>query len=431
MTEINNLPVGVPNASTSAAANPQDHRRFNLTAEELEIIGYFVRGQRHSSSSQNLKLEYTETSIRLSDCNTKLLGISKQVNQWQRKVLISNTSIYREIVVETLTDAGFITRQKSSHPEFTEYHYYQLPDGYTLNYTEAIELWKVWWNYKRYQLNSPCPPIDILTFTKGNWYLVKDLQPKQGNFILKTVKGEIRIEPEEYVVWIDFRSTILDDPDSNLIFQSRALQGRQIVPDSLAQLEPNSADRHISIGVPTSSLRISSGETLLAIEQPEVPINELYRENIARNISAGRTELSPAGDLDLELYLNTFNTEDAEEIDRIEGTHHISKLLSGSSPIDPPLPTPMNRTNQPVEPLASPKPQSTVPKNPVGLSPLQRQESLKLKVIKVLITYLQEGDRTVRTEVLKNAQGQKINRKIVEIQRGCPSWAIEQIHQLK
>ena len=59
MTEINNLPGGVPNASTSAAANPQDNRRFNLTAEEIEIIGYFVRGQKRSISSKNLKLEYT------------------------------------------------------------------------------------------------------------------------------------------------------------------------------------------------------------------------------------------------------------------------------------------------------------------------------------------------------------------------------------
>lgn len=430
MTEINNLPVGVPNASTAAAANPQDHRRFKLTAEELEIIGYFVRGQKRSISSQNLKLEYTETSIRLSDCDTKLLGISKQVNQLQRKVLISNTSIYRAIVVETLIDAGFITRQKSSHPEFTEYHYYQLPDGYTLNYSEAIELWKVWWKHKRYQFNSPCPPIDVLTFTKGKWYLVEDLQANQGNFILKTVKGEIRIEPEEYVVWIDSRSTILDDRDSKLMFQSRASRGRQIVPNSLAQLEPSS-DRHISIGVPTSSLRFSSGETLLAIEQPEVPINELYRENMARNISVGRTELSPAEDLDLESYLNTFNTEDTEDVDRIEGIYHISKLLGDRSPIDPPIRTSMNLPNQQVEPLASPEPQSTAPENQAELSPLQRQESLKLKAMKVLIAYLQEGDRTVRTEVLKNAQGQEINRKIVEIQRGCPSWAIEQINQLK
>ncbi len=430
MTEINNLPVGVPNASTSAAATPQDNRRFNLTAEELEIIGYFVRGQKRSISSKNLKLESTETSIRLSDCNSKLLGISKQVNQWQRKVLISNTSIYRAIVVENLTDIGFITRQKSSHPEFTEYHYFQLPDGYTLNYTEAIELWKVWWNHKRYQLNNPSPPIDVMTFTKGNWYLVEDLQPSQGNFILKTVKGEIRIEPEEYVVWIDSRSTMLENPDSKLIVPSRASQGRKIAPDLSAQLKPNSADRNTSIGVPTSSLRFSSGGTLLPIEQPQVPIKELSRENIDRNISVGRTELLPAEDLDLESYLNTFNTEDTEDVDRIEGIYHIGELLGDSSSIDPPLPTPTILPNQPVEPQASPA-QSTAPKNQAGLSPLQRQESLKLKAMKVLIVYLEEGDRTVRTEVLKNAQGQEINRKIVKIQRGCPSWTIEQIKQLK
>ena len=158
--------------------------------------------------------------------------------------------------------------------------------------------------------------------------------------------------------------------------------------------------------------------------------DEFSIENIARNISVGRTELLPAEDLDLESYLNTFNTEDTEDVDRIEGIYHIGELLGDSSSSDSPLPTPTSLPNQPVEPLTSPAP-STAPKNQAGLSPLQRQESLKLKAMKVLIAYLEEGDRTVRTEVLKNAQGQEINRKIVKIQRGCPSWTIEQIKQLK
>jgi hypothetical protein len=45
----------------------------NLTIEELEIIGYFARGQKYSFSSKNLKLEFSETSIRLSDRQGKLL----------------------------------------------------------------------------------------------------------------------------------------------------------------------------------------------------------------------------------------------------------------------------------------------------------------------------------------------------------------------
>ena len=42
-----------------------------------------------------------------------------------------------------------------------------------------------------------------------------------------------------------------------------------------------------------------------------------------------------------------------------------------------------------------------------------------------LNTYLNEGDPIVRTEVLKNAQGQEINRKTTKIHRACPNWAID------
>ena len=71
-----------------------------------------------------------------------------------------------------------------------------------------------------------------------------------------------------------------------------------------------------------------------------------------------------------------------------------------------------------------------MPIKPV-LSMAQRQAELKRKAMTVLAKYLQEGDRITHTEVLTNGQGQELNRKITQIQRGCPSWAIEQIQKLQ
>ncbi len=409
MTEITNRPVN--------DRDPIDNRRSNLMSEELEIVGYFARGQKQSISSQNLKLEATETSIRLSDRQGRLIGISKQVNQWQRKVLISNTYSYRTNIIQTLTDVGFITRQKSSHPEFTEYHYYQVPDGYKLNYTEVIELWKVWWNHKRYQLNNPCPPIDVLTFSKGNWCLVEDLQPKQGNFILRTVRGEIKIEPEEYVVWIDSRSvTPVDRTDARSIFPAHST--------TLGQQNP---------AANPSNLPATSGQ--MSMVQPSR--DSRSASSTPRDQSLPLPQLDE--EIDLESYLNTFNTEDTEDVDRIEGIYNIGELLNSSDvgTNAPPLLTQL--PNLPLQPVAPPTPvelptsPAQVPNaapEPSELSLMQRQESLKLKAMQVLITYLQEGDRIVRTEVSSNGRGQEIDRKIVKIQRGCPSWAIDQAIQL-
>lgn len=396
-------------------------RTLNLTNEEIQIVGYFAQGQKNFISSQNLKLEYTDTSIRLSDRDGKLVGISKQVNQWQRKVLISNNSVYRPSIIEALMELGFINRQKSSHPEFSEHHLYQVPNTYKVNYTEVIKLWKVWWNHKRYQLNQPNPPIDVLTFTKGNWYLIRDLQPKQGNFVISTERGEIAVEPEEYVVWLDAIDYQQTEPEPTNSTSSFTLEPPQ-----------TSANRSVPID---SSILLSSQSLTTGSSTP--------LKAARAKISAEHTErlewVEPIEELDLESYLNTFNTEDSEDVDRIEGIYNINELLSGNTieeNVLPPAPQPVNIPSPtpesiavaavPVEPSATPSPTPTKP----VLSMAQRQAELKYKAMNVLAKYLQEGDRITHTEVLTNGQGQELNRKITQIQRGCPSWAIDQIQKL-
>jgi hypothetical protein len=422
MTDPNFVSLGTGDSLSSVTADPAP------TAEELDIIGYFARGEKHSAASENLKLEFTETSIRLSDRHSKLIGISKQVNQWQRKVLIGNNSVFRSRIVQNLTALGFITRQKSSHPEFTEYHHFKIPDGYHLNYTEVIQLWRIWWNNKRYQLNNPNPPVNILTFSKGNWYLVEDLQPKQGNFTIKIARGEITIEPEEYVVWLDVPTPTQDDP-------------------------PESRDNNLSDSA-TLPMSESSSSELLSRPQPQQ--STLVATPTSQESMAASDDSSI--EIDLESYLSTFNTEDSEDIDRIEGIYNISELLSGTNVLEdltvpapaaiepapvattPPAP-PSTATPVETTPPAPPSPTVPVPTKtevpvvapPPTAPPLsisERQASLKLKAMQVLASYLQDGERIIRTEVLKNAQGQEIDRKVTKIQRGCPSWAIDRVWQM-
>ncbi len=395
-----------------ADADRISNRTLNLTNEEIQIVGYFAQGQKHFITSPNLKLEYTDTSIRLSDIDGKLLGISKQVNQWQRKVLISNNSVYRPSIIEALTKSGFIDKQKSSHPEFSEHHFYHVPDTYKLNYTEVIKLWKVWWNNKRYQLNQPNPPIDVLTFTKGNWYLIRDLQPKQGNFVIRTERGEMTIEPEEYVVWLDAIDDRHNDPKPTHSTPSFTLE------------PPRNSSANLA--VPIDSNMLSSTSLTTGSSKP-VP-------SAAKSASSSQY-VEPIEELDLESYLNTFNTEDSEDVDRIEGIYNIGELLSGNAIEENVLPLaslsaniPAPTPELPVEP--APAVESPIPTKPV-LSMAQRQAELKRKAMNVLAKYLQEGDRITHTEVLKNAQGQELNRKITQIQRGCPSWAIDQIQKLQ
>jgi hypothetical protein len=387
-------------------------------AKESEIIRYFAQGQQQAIFSENLKLECTETSIRLTNNNGKLIGISKQVNQWQRKVLIGTNSVYKSILIKTLLAAGFIARQKSSHPEFSEYHYYQVPDGYNLQYTEIIQLWRTWWHNKRYQLNLVIAPIDLLVFLKGNWYPIKDLQPKQGSFVLLTARGEMVIEAEDYIVWIDSAESALSKEDhSSSQFSSAALESSEIKDQA------DSVSANYLAGVVSP----------LAKQLPE-----------------------PEEYIDLEAYLSTFNTEDSEDIGRIEEIYNIDKLLSGNMldrvsspppklvelPPQPAIVVNSDRLTLPVEPPVVPATTSqpileipittptTTPSTPSTQSASQRQRSLQLKAINVLATYLTEGDTIIHTEVLKTDQGQEINHKVTKIQRGCPQWVIDQVKKI-
>ena len=387
MTDTNYTSVDVGNSLTSGNTDSLGNRSLNPMIKESEIIGYFVQGQKQTVTSGNLKLEYTETSIRLSNNNGQLIGISKQVNKWQRKVLISNKFADKLILAQALLAAEFIAIQKSSHPEFTEYHHYQVPAGYNLNYTEVMQLWRTWWHNKRYQLNVASAPIDLLIFNKGNWYPVKDLQPKQGSFVLLIARGEISIEAAEYIVWID--------------------PAEQAPPQGSAEdtIHEDDNNRDRSLSTTTDSSFQGKG-----FANDWIPEQEEY--------------------IDLETYLSTFNTEDSEDVDRIEGIYQIDELLSGNNilnSVPPPSPKPPKFATQP--PVQSNSDRTSIPVVPVATgqpqSIAQRQASLKLKAMNVLNTYLHEGDPIVRTEVLKNAQGQEINRKTTKIQRDCPNWAID------
>lgn len=383
--------------------NYRPDRYPNFTPEELEIIRYFAQGQKHSISSNNLKLEYTETSIRLSNNSGKLLGIAKQTNEWQRKVLITNNSIYRTVIIQNLMELGFIDLQRSSHPNFTEHHYYKIPNGYKLNYTEVIQIWRAWWNNKRDRLNVTNVPIEISIFARGNWYQVQDLQPRQGNFILQTARGELTIPPEDHVVWID----------------------------KIESISFTSSTQGESGGGSPADISRSSAQSTDSAELPE-----------------------QEEDIDLESYLNTFTTDETGDIDRIEGIYNIGELLRGTNreedsstnlsspmlettnslPSEPAIipaqfSSPETAPTTSIEPLSR-APLSEIPTTQSSLAYAQAQQSVKLKAINALSRYLQQGDIVVRTEVLRNAQGQEINRKVTTIQRGCPRWVIDQIRKL-
>jgi hypothetical protein len=363
-----------------------------------------------------------------------------------------------------LTERGFITKQKSSHPDFTEYHFYKVPEDYKLNYTKILQLWKVWWNNKCHRLHSQKPIFDPLIFSKGSWHQIQDLQPQQEHFLLQMVKGDPIICAEDLVVWVDK----LPAPSNTVAPQS--------IPENVSArsipLTPSKPPKS-NMPTPAQSLQLP----IASIPPSQMP----KKDNTDLNIQSD-------DDLDLEIYLSTFNTEDTEDVDRIEGIYNIGELLGDMMPESDILPPPaspkskstmrlevkvidtpndnlpisesqigMQSNSAPIVPPPPPKspklianskasnstpvppspkvlvPEPSVPSSSIEQStPLisDKKRSLKVKAFETLSKYLREGDLVTHTETIKNTQGEVINRKTTEIQRGCPSWAIDLVQSL-
>jgi hypothetical protein len=407
----------LPMADIGDRPNQQPQSARNLTAEELVILQYFIQGEKRSMSNATLRLDCSDNSVRLSDAEGKVLGITKQMNQWQRKVLVVQKSKYTAAIKQLLFDGHYIATQRSLHPDFDEYHHYRLPNGYKLNYTEALQLWKVWWNSKRYQLHSQDLQLDVLVFNQKNWYPILDLRPNQGNFSLKTSIGEMVIPANDRVAWIDRAKAT----ESQTATSDRAL-ATPITPEPPPATPPSVSESNI----PTEIMPAPPAPS--PVEQPA---NDLDRE-IA----------------ELENFFSNLDAHDHEDLDAIENVDRIDELLSEQLLTDDPAIEELFSPPTPTEPVvvarsgqltsefitsnpldrAEPKP-TTAPTPTVTpaetLTVSQRKDNLKRNALRVLVDRLKRGEQITTTEVVKNNQGEIMNQKTTAIQRGCPSWAVE------
>lgn len=118
-------------------------------------------------------------------------------------------------------------------------------------------------------------------------------------------------------------------------------------------------------------------------------------------------------------------------------TANQSGLNPESTASSPPLSQPSSTTKMPTlsEDLTS-SPETASDAQPSVVSSSHRatdeklddlKNAIKIKALAKLVSYLEEGETIVTTEVFKNGHDQLISTKTTEIKRNCPRWVIEQI----
>jgi hypothetical protein len=178
------------------------HPSSELSAADIELIENFVLGKKKTIAAAHLQVEYSDKAMKLLDLRGGLVAVSKQVNEWQQKVLLNNqVEGYMSILCATLERHDFVAARKSRHPDYVEYSKYQTPEGYKLQYQPAHLMGRAW--LERYARSSGVQSRSLLVFQGGNWFPIQELKIDQRTLQLRTLVGETIIDSNDYLVWIE------------------------------------------------------------------------------------------------------------------------------------------------------------------------------------------------------------------------------------
>jgi hypothetical protein len=313
----------------------------DILPQDLKSIDYFILGKRKLIEGSNLRIEYGAKAVKLIDRQNRVIGVSKQVNEWQQKVLIYKHSTYATTVEERIKHSNFLSVTRNGHPDFIEYHKYQIPRGYQLFYKPAHLLLKSWQEHQTESVGNQ--PNGIMIYQGNNWYPVQGVDTYKEIILLRTIISELTIGSKDLIIWINR------------------------LPAS-ASLQPTpSASSYSRSGQINSSAIASSALPPPTKPMPTTPLTS----------GASKTNGEPT----------------KSELTAVFKT---------------PVVTAIN----------SPAPEEVL---------TNLKNAIKLKALARLVDYLNDGERIVNTEVVKNSTGQVISTKVTEISRGCPRWVIEQV----
>jgi hypothetical protein len=186
----------------TASSHSSPELSSGLSAADIELIENFVRGKKKTIAAAHLQVEYSDKAMKLLDRHGGMVAVSKQVNEWQQKVLLNNqVEGYMSVLCATLEHHDFLAARKSRHPDYVEYSKYQTPEGYKLQYQPAHVMGKAW--LERYARSSGVQSRSLLVFQGGSWFPIQELKIDQRTIQLRTLVGETIIDSNDYLVWIE------------------------------------------------------------------------------------------------------------------------------------------------------------------------------------------------------------------------------------
>jgi hypothetical protein len=184
-----------------------DRDRFDENGEnnldsldDETIIRRFAQGKKRLVINQNLRIDYAHNSLQLSTPAGDLIAIHK-VAARLHYILVKKDSKYWQIIQDIICESQFIPIDTATAERgFMRYQKYDIPEGYTLRYELAQELWQTWQENR--QQSTAGVRLDILILARSKWYRVQQAICTDDRLEIQTRLGLISFSLRDRIAWI-------------------------------------------------------------------------------------------------------------------------------------------------------------------------------------------------------------------------------------
>jgi hypothetical protein len=173
----------------------------NGTLDDRTIIKRFACGKKRLVVNNNLRIDYAHNSLQLSTPPGELIAIHK-IAARLHYILVKKDSKYSKNIQKIITEHQFIPIDAMTAKRgFMRYQKYEIPDGYNLQYSPALELWQTWTENQR-QSTGVGLQLDILILARSKWYRVQDMICTEEQLDIQTRLGLISLSLKDGIAWI-------------------------------------------------------------------------------------------------------------------------------------------------------------------------------------------------------------------------------------
>jgi hypothetical protein len=191
--------------------------------DDEAIIRRFAQGKKRLVINQNLRIDYAHNSLQLSTPAGDLIAIHK-VAARLHYILVKKDSKYWQIIHNIISESQFIPIDTATAERgFMRYQKYDIPEGYTLRYELAQELWQTW--QENQEQSTAGVRLDILILARSKWYRVQQAICTDDRLEIQTRLGLISFSLRDRIAWIAKLGKIPTVSDADLSTHQNVVNG--------------------------------------------------------------------------------------------------------------------------------------------------------------------------------------------------------------